>query len=367
MLKRTATLAAISSASLDAVIATDRQGIVIGWNSIAERMFGWTEAEVLGKLIDDLIIRPADRAAHQEGLRRYNETGEVRIMGVRIERRALRKDGSEIPIELAVMLASGTGDGVFLSFLRDLTPQKEAEQQIATLQAELVHLARVNAMGTMAAMLAHEINQPLVSAAMYLSSANRFLFKREQPSLEDAKIGIDGAAMAIQRAGETIRSVRSMLSSAPTMEEDVQVSDMVSDTIRLLKGSLIVDPVVEIAPDAQWVRVHKVQVEQVLINILRNASEALRGREAPRIEIDAARQGDRVRIRIADNGPGLPPEVKASLFSPFKSAKAEGLGIGLSVSRTIIEQHGGKIWLEDEPGRTCFCFTIAAASPAPHH
>jgi two-component system sensor kinase FixL len=361
MLRRSASLAAIASTALDAVVATDRDGVIIGWNGVAERMFGWSEPEVIGRNISNVIIPQRDRAAHVSGMRRFNDTGKVRILGTRLEKNGLRRDGTEIPIELAVMLAESDGGSVFVSFMRDMSRQREAEAKIAELQSELVHLSRVNAMGTMAAMLAHELNQPLCSASNYLAAASRLLPPSEAAGTVDARLAVEQAGLAVSRAGRTIKSIREMVSYKPVPEAQVRLSELVGETLRLLGAAFPVRPEVRIDRDADWIIGHKAQVEQVLLNLIRNGAEALADRPDARLTISTERRGERVAVRVADNGPGVDPWIKANLFSPFNSVKPDGLGIGLSVCRTIVEQHGGEIWLEDSAGETAFCFTVPVA------
>jgi len=361
MHEKSAVLSAIIGTALDGVIATDRSGCIVGWNRVAERMFGWTEAEVQGSRLHERIVPQAERPLCAAGMERFAATGEARILGRRLELQAVRRDGTCIPIELSVMIAPNTGGDIFVAFLRDLTPQKEAARQIEQLQSEVIHLSRVNAMSTMASVLAHELNQPLTVAASYLASARKL---RDRPPLEDgldAWTIVERAEQAVHRAGDTIRSIRQMISDKPAPAEPVLVAELVAETCRLLGGSMAVRPSLEVGAGAERVLVSRVQVEQVLINLVKNASEAVAGTPDATIALTARREGDWVEIAVTDNGSGFTEALKKTLFSATYSTKENGMGIGLSVCRTIVEQHGGRIWLDDEPGRTTFRFTVPAA------
>jgi two-component system sensor kinase FixL len=350
-------LSAIAGAALDAVVATNRADEIVHWNALAEQTFGWTAREAVGQRLHQLIIPPSERQRHLDGLARFNATGEIRVLGRRIEVAALRRDGSQIPIELAVMIAPQTGGDVFVAFLRDLTPQREAEREIAGLQSEIVHLSRVNAMSTMAAVLAHELNQPLTAAASFLASARRL---RDHP-LEDGPTAweaVESAEKAVHRAGDTIRSIRQMIGKGSDGREQVPVAHLVAETSRLMGSSLRVQPTVRVAKDATCALVSRIQVEQVLLNLLRNADEAVAGVPGGAIEISARSVPGQVQITVTDNGPGIAPEMRDRLFSTVASRKEAGMGIGLSVCRTIVEQHDGKIWHHAADGRTSFSFTV---------
>lgn len=360
MLSRSATLAAISGTALDAVVAADRRARIVGWNKVAEKIFGWREDEVLDRTIHEIIVPEEERARCSAAIERFNQSGTIRLLGKRLELEAMHREGALIPVELSLMMAPNSGGDIFIAFLRDLTREKEAERRIAELQSEVVHLSRVNAMGTMASVLAHELNQPLTAAASYLSTARRLLGREPLDDGIDANYVIERAERAVHRAGDTIRSIRRMVSKQPSQNEELAIDDLVAETLRLLGTAIPVRPGLDFAPDAERVLANRVQIEQVLLNLLKNASEAVATTSEPALAISARRAGSEVVICVADNGPGVPSHVAETLFSPVDSEKGSGMGIGLSVCRTIVEQHGGKIWLDQEEGATRFCFTVAA-------
>lgn len=346
------------------MIAVDYDGSIIGWNSLAETTFGWTEAEALGRSIHETIIPERDREAHVRGLARYKSGAATDIFGTRFERAAVRVDGDEIPIELSIMCINSLGDDLLVCFIRDLSEQERARKAYEELQLRLLHVARISAMGTMATTLAHELNQPLTAANNYLNTVSRLMESGDAPSsLADAKVGLKLGQDAVKRAAETIKSVRAMMEKKPMRLQPHRLRLLVHDAIRLLGSNLSVRPEVKIPAEAEWVNTSKVQLEQVLINLLRNASDALSGHPSPRIAVTACKNGDYVEIRVSDNGPGVPSERLEDLFSPFNSTKETGLGMGLSICRTLVEQNAGKIWADAGHDGATLAFSIPLASP----
>jgi two-component system sensor kinase FixL len=360
MLTRTQVIKAISSASLDAVVAIDLDGVIVDWNAEAEKAFGWTEGEACGRFLHDLIIPHVDREPHIRGLKRYAETGQADIFGQRFERTALRNDGTSIEVELSVMKVPSSNGDAHICFLRDLTSEREAQTELKRLQSKLVHVARLNAMGTMAATLAHELNQPLAAASNYLSGVARIIETRQDRSLDEAKFALQCCRDAIARAGDTIRSVRVMLDKRPLDLATESLRHLIQETLRLLSADMREQITTSIEADADDVTVNRVQIEQVLLNLIRNARDALHSTSDPKIRISARRIADTIEVCVSDNGPGLPQDYDDP-FTAFNTTKEDGLGMGLSICRTIIEAHGGKIWFGGGETGARICFTLPAA------
>lgn len=361
MLTPSPSLTGILAVSLDAVVVIDETGLVVGWNSNAEQIFGYAEAEALHRQVAELIIPVHSRAAHFHSMGRYLNFGEVHILGRRVKLSALHKDGHEFPVELAVTVTSADGNRYFVSFIRDLTRETAAAAKIKALNTEVLQLSRLNAMGTAASMLAHELNQPLAAASNYLAGCKQLASGIQNPEAADVTFGILKAQDSIKRAADVVKVVRQIVAKQPTARSKVQLQALIHNSMRLIGSSLPVQPVLKLDPDAKYVVVNKGEVEQVLLNIFKNANEAVRGRPNPTVICCAKRDGDAVEICIRDNGAGLTDEARENLFAPFKSNKKDGLGIGLSICRAIIEQHGGRLWTESDPSGTAFCFTVPAS------
>lgn len=356
---RKATIEAISAASLDAVIAIDHDDLIIAWNDTAERTFGWRSEDVVGTPLGSTIIPHVDRDAHTNGLSRYKQTGVAAIFGKRFERDALCADGSTIRVELSIMRVGQDDEEALVCFVRDLTDELVAKAAVKDLQSQLIHLSRTSAMSTMASTIAHELNQPLTAASNYLRGIDRLLADEQSPRAAQAKEALQLVGSAITRAADTIRAVREMVSRGKLGQENHRLSALTMESARLLQGSLAADPVVNIPADADCISVNRVQIEQVLLNLIRNASEALAGQPHAQLSVEASRRDDMIEVRVTDNGPGLPPGT-GDPFAVAGSRKANGMGIGLSISRTIIENHGGEIWFETPAIGTRVCFTVPA-------
>ena len=246
-----------------------------------------------------------------------------------------------------------------LALLMDISAQKEAEAKLRQLEAEVTYFSRIAAMGAMGAMLVHELSQPLTAAANYIRTSERLSGKIDDPATDQLRSALEGAEAAIARTCDTLKSVKSMVTRKPSERKVHALSELVLDLKPMLPSSLSVE--YRIAPDAGSILVDKIQIEQVLFNLVKNACEALEGRADGRVTIEARRVGATAEICVADNGPGVPAEIRESLFSPFKSSKAGGLGIGLSICRAIVEQHQGRIWLAEQKRGARFCFSLPFA------
>ena len=360
-----ALLGAILATVPDALIVIDVRGRIISFSPAAQRMFQYAEADVLGENIAMLMPSP-DRERHDGYLAHYQETGEKRIIGIGRLTTARRKDGSTFPIELAVGEVRDQGKKLFTGFIRDLTDRQQTERRVQDLQAELSHAARITAMGTLAAALAHELNQPLTAIANYMEAGRDLL--AQAGDLDRALLGeaMDEAAGQALRAGEIIRSLREFIRRGETDRQPEPVSTLLSEGVALAFigiDSRGIDMDIAVDPQVGKVMANRVQLQQVIINLVRNAIEAMEGRPARILRLSAAPDGeDRVEIIVADSGPGLDPVVARSLFTPFSTTKPTGMGVGLSISRTIVEGHGGRIWATASRwGGVAFHFTLDCA------
>lgn len=356
----TSSLAAIMSTSLDGVVATDEHGIVIGWNRNAEAIFGHTAQETLQQPMAELIIPPNARSAHNHGMNRYVSTGVVHILGKRVKVTALHKKGYEFPVELAVMITSDLGNKCFVAFIRDLTAENADKEKIEALQNELLHLNRLNAMGTAGAMIAHDLNQPLAAAMNFLSASQRLIGKSKSPQEAKLSFAISNAQEAVSTAAGIVRQVRTIVSKQSVDASPYDLETLITNAVRLIGNSLPTEPIYNLGRAAKIVMVNSGEIEQVLLNLLKNAAEAVKDHPDPMIICSSKRVGDLVEICIRDNGAGLSDHVRKNLFTTFKSDKEDGLGLGLSICREIVEQRGGKIWIQSDGSGTAVSFTVAS-------
>jgi two-component system sensor kinase FixL len=298
-------------------------------------------------------------------MQRYLDTGERRIIGIGRVVVGQRKDGSTFPMELAVGEMRSGGIRYFTGFIRDLTERQQTETRLQELQSELVHMSRFTALGEMASTLAHEINQPLTAITNYLKGCRRILERMEGDTVPMLRDAVNEAGEQALRAGQVIRHLREFVARGESERHIESLPKLIEEASALaLVGAKEqgVRVMFHFDPGAPFVLADRIQIQQVLLNLIRNAIEAMQ--EAPRRELTVATalaEDGHVELSVKDTGSGLAPEVAAQLFQPFVTTKKHGMGVGLSICRTIVEAHGGKIWADSEQGRgTAFHFTLRA-------
>jgi two-component system sensor kinase FixL len=361
--RREAHLRSILDTVPDAMVVIDEAGLIQDFSPAAERLFGWTAEEAAGRNVSLLMPSP-HREAHDTYLERYYRTGERRIIGTGRVVVGERRDGSTFPLELSVGEMKVGDARFFTGFIRDLTERQQAETRLQELQSELVHVSRLTSLGEMASALAHEINQPLSAIANYLRGS-RMLLARETVPTDKVAEAVDRAADEALRAGEIIRRLRDFVARGETERAVENLPKLIEEASALaLVGSREhgVRTRFDLHPDVDLVLVDRVQIQQVVINFLRNAVDSLSAAPPDRRELGVTviPQGDDMAlIQVSDTGAGVSPEVAERLFQPFITTKRTGMGVGLSISRTIVEAHGGRIWAEPNPGGgAVFSFTL---------
>ena len=282
--------------------------------------------------------------------------------------RFLKADGGHADIfDRGFIIRDDTGKALrAVGAMSDITDRVHAEAQLQRMQAELIHVSRVSAMGTMASTLAHELNQPLTAVSSYVGGSRRLLQDIDDPVVTRVREALESAEAGALRAGRIVRGLRELVARGNVNVKPEELSRLVHDACVLAfvdEHLLGISHRIELDPSAHWVDADGIQIQQVLINLIRNSVQAMADQPVREIVISARAVSRRmVEIAIADTGTGLTAEVREALFSPFRSTKAEGMGIGLSISRTIVEAHHGRIWAQDgADGGTVFRFTLPRA------
>lgn len=365
ILRRERHLKSILDTVPDAMIVIDERGLITSFSATAEEMFGYREEELLGINVSLLMPSP-DRERHDSYLERYIETGERRIIGIGRVVTGLRKDGRTFPMKLAVGEAVTEDQRVFTGFVTDLSEQHHTEGRLQELQAELIHVSRLTAMGTMASTLAHELNQPLTAIANYAEAAGPIVGSPDPEMREMLQDIFKEMAAQSVRAGGIVRRLREFIARGEVEKRIEDLPILVREAADLaLIGSRErgVSAHVELDPAANPVLADRVQIQQVIINLVRNAIEAMEQSKVKKVTVRTSLEDtETVRVTVADSGPGIEPEMAKTLFESFRSTKSSGMGLGLSICRTIVEAHGGRIRAgASEEGGAEFSFTLPKA------
>ncbi|WP_333572664.1 PAS domain S-box protein [Sphingomonas sp.] len=361
--RREAQLRTVLETVPDAMIVLSGDGAILQFSAAAEELWGYRASEVVGR--DFTMLIPTDETeTDQEVLHRFVETGEG-LVGEVLVGTAQTADGRRFPAEMRAGAARSDGHLLITVFVRDLTERVATEQRLSELNNEIAHVSRQSAMSEMAADLAHELNQPLSATANFLAAA-RMLIERGEggPRVTDLlRMGSEQT----QRAGEIIRRLRAFVARGEVEMRVESVERTVRDAVELVlvgTGHFNLRVSFHLDPAARFILADRIQVQQVLVNLLRNAVQALKLVEPDdrQITITSEKLPEQmIAITVTDSGPGLPEHVLETLFSRFSTTKggAGGMGIGLSISKRIIEGHGGMLSAENAPGGgASFRFTL---------
>jgi len=345
----------------DAIIAIDAQGRIETFNRAAERIFGYSPDEVIGQNVKILMPEPY-HGEHDGYLHNYITTGKARIIGTGREVVALHKNGTRFPIDLSVGEMRGSVGRGFIGVIRDITERHQAERRVQELTGELVHISRLSAMGELAASLAHELNQPLTAIMNYAEAARHII--EASDSAVPAKVPdfLGKTVAQAERAGQIIRRLRSFVEKGPVERSLEVLNRVVIDASNLATTGARIDGIrvhFDLDDSLPPVQIDKIQIQQVVVNLVRNAVEALRDAERRDLIIRTRSAADGQEVAVCDSGPGIAPEIADKLFTPFVTSKKDGMGIGLSICRSIIESHDGSLWTEANPeGGTIFRFRL---------
>lgn len=351
--ENTERLRAILDTAVDAIVTIEESGVIESINPAAERAFGYTRDELVGRNVSMLMPSPY-REEHDSHIANYLRTGQARIIGIGREIEVQRKDGSVFPADIAVSEVRLPGRRLFTGIIRDLTERREMEAQAGLRLDDAAHTARLLELGEMCSGIVHEVNQPLTAIVSFTEACLRTVRSgRAEPALIEDTLGrVAGqgarAAAILSRLGHLVRKDkrrRETFSLGAAFEETL----LLLDHERRRRGIRIA---LDCRPDLPSVTADRVQVEQILLNLLRNAFHAVSGAECPQVWMRTRRAGtDQVRLVVEDNGPGLAPEQCERVFETFYTTKPNGLGVGLAISRSLAEEHGGRLWAESADGR----------------
>ncbi|WP_321505657.1 PAS domain S-box protein [Breoghania sp.] len=343
-----ARLLSILDTAVDGICVIDEMGRILSFNRACERLFGYTAAEVVGENIK--LLMPEEFASrHDETLGNYLRSGEAKIIGYGREVRVRHKSAREFPVELSVGEAHTPEGRQFVGILRDLRPRKIQEERLNRMQSQLVHFARVNAMDEMGAAIAHELNQPLTAVMLYLQAITRKAHS-DGDNLDARIVDILGKAVReAHRAGQIIQRMRQFVENREAERRSASVGDLIDESLELVllgQYTLSVNVVRDDEESIPPVDVDPVQIQQILVNLIRNALEVVKDAEERWIRISSRRVEEDVVIQVADSGPGISSVNLRNLFRAFSSTKKKGLGLGLAISKSIAQSHGGDLTVD---------------------
>ena len=356
-------LAAIVETSDDAILSETLDGIIISWNAGAEKIYGYSANEIVGQHVS--ILAPPELKVEVQGIVDRVSRGE----GVdHLETQRVSKEGMRIDVSLTISPIRNER-GLIMgasTIARDITARKKAEVEERQHRTELAHLSRVTMLGELSGSLAHELNQPLTAILSNAQAAQRFL-AHDDVDLNEVRDILGDIVKQDKRAGEVIHRLRLLLKKSTVEHQPLDLNEVVSEVLKLVRNDLLNQRVtgqMELAPELPTIIGDRVQLEQVVLNLVMNGCDAIATGPAANRKLiirTALNNGDGVCVSVADQGVGLAPDNLEKVFEPFFSTKPHGMGLGLSVCRTIIAAHGGKLWAANNGDRgATFYFTIPA-------
>lgn len=347
----------------EAIVTISTHGEIEAVNRSTEDMFGYGREELIGENVSILMPEPY-ASAHDDYLGNYMRTGEKHIIGIGREVRGRRKDGTDFPIQLSVSEFVTKGERKFVGLIRDLTQQQQAEQEARLHRERLAHVGRVNMLGEMATGIAHEINQPLSAISMYAQSGLRLL-DADVPRPERLRDALEKLSVQAHRAGAVIERMQQFARQRDSQHEEIDCNQLMQQVAHLAESeALIREARIRLDLDSNIRKVvgDPVQLQQVALNLLRNGMESMQGidhQHGNQITLQTRSDQHQLTVSIIDQGTGVSAEAAEQLYKPFASTKEMGMGIGLSICKSIIHSHGGELDFNnhEDQGATFF-FTL---------
>lgn len=358
---------ALMSAAVDAIIIIDEAGCVQRFNPAATRLFGYEEAEIQGKNVSVLMPEPY-RSQHDHYISRYLGTEKAAIIGLGREVIGLRRSGETFPMLLSVGEISQPDRKRFVGIVRDLSDFRAAQEQVRVLEEQLLHADRLVILGELTAGIAHEISQPLTAIAAYADAGRSLLGRQGVTQAEDMQNICERIAQQSRRAAEVVQRLRKLVRSGTASKARHDVNQLIRNILLLFEYEvkkhgieLTFKPLDHLEP----LYIDDVQIQQIMVNLVKNGLDAIveAGQQNGEIRIDIDRKGGEVEISVSDNGPGVPASLRGKLFDSFFTTKPKGVGLGLSICKSIAAAHGGELRYSDaEGGGSVFTLTIPLES-----
>jgi PAS domain S-box-containing protein len=361
-------LASIVHSAMDAIISINEHHVVQVFNPAASQIFGISAADAIGHPLGRFIPERL-RRRHDEDIDRFAMSGvSMRRGGALGEVIGLRADGSEFPAEASISSATVAGAKLLTVILRDITERKKSDAALGEMRKQLEDVLASQVASQTLAAIAHELNQPL-NAIMSYSEAALQLLRSGNPKPEQLAKALERNGQQSRRAGRILHELIEFLQRGETATESVDLEDSVLRAISIVESSGYEElkVAIESAAGARPVQANRLQIEKVIVNLLRNAAEAMQGAgirdQRIGVTIGTTCAGDMAQVTVRDCGPGVNADMAGQVFEPFFSTKPEGIGMGLAISRSLVEKFGGTLWIDDSAsGGAAFHFTLPFAS-----
>jgi two-component system sensor kinase FixL len=358
-------LIALLDAAVDALVIIDGKGNIELFNSAAQKMFGYSQQDVFGKNIKTLMPAPFS-VEHDKYLSSYLASGEAKIIGKGRKVRGKKFNGEEFPIFLSVGEVKNSSHIQFVGIIRDISEQERDRIEARESSERLSHASRLSSMGDLAAGIAHEMNQPLSAISSYAQASKRLLQSVTKDNKVKVVTALDKICDQAIRASEVINRLRTFVKKRIAQRESVDLNALILETVNLAKvDTRILDHEVllKLCHDKMpKLLADRVQIQQVLLNLIRNGIDAMEhNKGAPLLIKSHWLSNLMIEVSVIDCGHGIDQKTSRGIFNPFFTTKATGMGMGLSVSQTIIHAHGGDIYFG--PGENSGC-TFSFSLPA---
>ncbi|MDD1626243.1 MAG: PAS domain S-box protein [Methylococcaceae bacterium] len=362
--EREAKLNAIFNASIEGIITVDTSGIIQSANRAVETIFGYSEEELIGCSFNKLMS-PSQNKNRAYDLKNYMQAKAPNVIGLIREVEGIRKDGAVVPLDISLVEFSIDRTNYFTSIVRDVSLRKRQEQQEKEHIEELAHVTRLCLMGEMGSGIAHEVNQPLTAIANYTQACLRFIGV-ENPDMDQLGEILFKIHQQALKAGQIIHRVKDFVSHRKIYRSDTDINTLIRDAISFCVTDLKQNNIrlkLELAENLPDVTIDNVQIEQVLINLINNSIDALKSqlqKTQRQLSIQTQLNNDNdIEIRVKDNGPGIDEVQQKKILTPFFSTKPTGMGMGLSISRSLVEANEGVLRFNSKPEKgTTFYFTL---------
>ena len=354
LLEREARLNSIFNASADGIITIDAFGIIVSVNTAVTTIFGYSEAELIGCSFNKLMS-PSEKKKQGHNLKSYLQTKVPNVIGLIREVEGMRKEGSLVPIDLSVAEFSIDGASYFTGIVRDVSSRKLQEQKEKEHLEELARVTRLCLMGELGSGIAHEVNQPLTAIANYTQACLRFI-RAENPDLDQLGEILFKIHQQALKAGQIIHHMKDFVNSREMYRSVAAINALIHNAVSLCIADFKQNSIrleLDLAENLPDVTIDSVQIEQVILNLIRNSIDALKDlpqKTQRQVLIQThLNNHDDIEIRVTDNGSGIDEAQQEKILTPFYTTKSAGMGMGLSISRSIIEAHEGVLYFNSKP------------------